>query len=147
MKIFRVLLCLFCCVGLSVAYGQADSAKAGSTAHYQYTHRDSLNLGRLNTTSNLMIAGGVGLLAAGSYLIVEGVITYNSPIGTSGSTIAQNHSQGAGYIAGGVIGIAAGIVMGAFGIKKKLEFKKRFKRMQLQSGLLDNGNLGAMLTF
>ncbi len=147
MKIFRILLCLVCCAGFSMAFGQTDSSKAGNAPPSQYTHRDSMNLAKMNTYSNLMIAGGLGLCGAGTYLIVEGAIIRNSATSPSGPTLAQNHSQGAGYIAGGVIGISAGIVLGAFGIKQKLEFRKRIKQMSLQGGLLDSGNLGATLTF
>lgn len=142
---FAFILFLTLCI-TAVAFAQTNPATSGA-APSQYTHRDSVNLAKMNTGSNLLITAGVGFCAAGVYLIVEGSITYNTPNGSQGSNTQQNHRQGAGYISGGAIGIGAGVVMAAFGIKRKMEFKKRLKDMSMQGGLLDDGHLGAMLSF
>jgi hypothetical protein len=115
------------------------------------SHRDSIYLSKLSKGGSLMIAGGAGLCAAGAYLIWEGQLVYYSPVAatsaTTTNTIAQNHQQGTAYIIAGGAAIAGGIILGAFGVKNIIEFKKRKKRLLLQSGLLESGNLGACLSW
>ena len=127
---------------------QMDSS---SVAQQKYGHRDSLYAAKLNYTGNLMIAGGVGLVGAGSFLIYEGVKTYRTPAAPSSTDptgdLTRNHNQGTAYIAGGAVAYVGAAVLIALGAKNKIEFKRRKKLMSLESGLLDNGNMGAMLTF
>jgi hypothetical protein len=115
------------------------------------SHRDSIYLSKLSKGGTLMIAGGIGLCGAGAYLIWEGQLVYKSPVAatsaTTTNTIAQNHQQGTAYIVAGGFAIAGGFVLGAFGVKNKIEFKKRRQRLLLQSGLLESGNLGACLSW
>ena len=124
---------------------QTDSA----LAQQRFDHRDSLYAAKLNYTGNLMIGGGVGLVAAGSFLIYEGVETYNTTTSSGNPTnnVAQNHSQGTAYIAAGTIAFIGAAVLLGLGARNKIEFKRRKQRMALQAGLLDNGNVGAMLSF
>jgi hypothetical protein len=117
------------------------SASAGFAAH------DSLKLARLNTTGNLMIAGGIGLCGAGAFLIYEGQKIYTTPADSTGSSIATNHRQGTIYMVFGGASIIAGLLVTAFGAVKKVEFKRQKKSMMLRSGLLEDGNLGAQLWF
>lgn len=116
------------------------------------THTDSLYLAKLNSNGNLMIAGGVGLCAAGGFLVYQGVRVYNA--GLTGKTPDEqtteqqrNHKQGTAYLVGGGVALAGGIVLTAFGARNKLEFKKGKKRLELQGGILDNGHLGLALNF
>lgn len=120
----------------------------------QYTHRDSIYLAKLNTNGNLMIAGGVGLCGAGSYLIYQGQKIYTAlPEGTPPGTAIyteekqRNQRQGIIYLAAGGLGIAGGIILTAFGAKNKIEFKQRKRMMELQGGILDNGSIGLALAF
>ena len=98
-----------------------------------------------------MIAGGVGLAGAGSFLVYEGVKTYNTPAAPLSTDptgdVQRNHRQGTAYIAAGTVAYIGSAVLIALGAKNKIEFKHRLRLMSLQSGLLDNGNMGAMLTF
>ncbi|HWB64045.1 MAG TPA: hypothetical protein VG603_11080 [Chitinophagales bacterium] len=148
MKALQVLgLLLFFVTGI---YAQTDSLKAEKPAH-TFTHRDTVYLEKLNTSGNLMIAGGVGLCGVGAYLIYEGVKTYNTPAAPNStdpaSDVQRNQKQGTLYLAFGGISIAGGIVLGAFGVRNKLDFKTRKRWMELQSGVLDSGALGLALNF
>lgn len=130
-------------------FAQADSvapvAKSGALSR-----GDSMYLARLNTSGNLMIAGGVGLCGAGAYLIYQGVTVYNAKI-TPGPNAAddqqRNHRQGTIYLAAGGVAIAGGVVLTALGARNKVEFKQRKRHLQLETGMLPNGNLGLALTF
>lgn len=130
-------------------YSQSDSTNAATTP--KYTHADSVFLAKLNSNGNIMIAAGVGLTGVGGYLIYQGNKIYNSKATPGSSTPAQdetrNKRQGTIYLAAGGAAIAGGIVLAAFGIRNKVEFKNRKKIMSVQSGLLENGQLGALLTF
>lgn len=131
------------------AYSQTDSTSV--VAPSKYTHADSVFLAKLNSNGNIMIAAGVGLTGVGGYLIYQGNKIYNSKAAPGSSTPAQDESrnkrQGTIYLAAGGAAIAGGIVLAAFGIRNKVEFKHRKKMMSIQGGLLDNGQLGALLTF
>lgn len=112
------------------------------------TREDSMYLARLNTSGNLMIAGGIGLCGAGSYLIYQGFKVYNTKVpGNNADDISRNHKQGTAYIIAGGVGIVGGIVLTAFGARNKHEFMMRKKLMSLQSGLLDDGNIELALNF
>ncbi|MBK7148176.1 MAG: hypothetical protein IPH78_04955 [Bacteroidetes bacterium] len=141
-------LFLFCIVCL-----HAQQATSGEPAKRTYNHRDSVNLSKMNTNGNLMIAGGVGLCGAGSYLIWQGTKILNTtPVAAPGTALYEdekqrNQRQGIIYLAAGGVGIAGGIILTAFGAKNKVEFKQRKRMMEMQTGLLDNGKLGLALTF
>lgn len=143
---------LFFAVTLITATSFSQS-EAQTGPRKTYTSRDSVNLAKLNTSGNLMIAGGVGLCAAGSYLIWQGTKVYQSvPASTPGTALyaeekQRNERQGIIYLAAGGVGIAGGIVLTAFGAKNKVEFKNRKKMMEMQGGILDNGSLGLALKF
>ena len=115
------------------------------------TRRDSLYLAKLNTSGNLMIAGGVGLCAVGGYLVYYGVQVYNNPVASTSTNpaagINQNHNQGTAYIIGGGAVVVGSIILGAFGVRNKIDFKQHLKYMHLQAGWLQDGGLGAALTF
>ena len=144
--LFLLLFSAFAMVGSA----QSDSLSIKNKPH-TYTHRDSVYMAKLNSNGNLMIAGGVGLCAVGGYLIYEGNKVYTTvPSPTSmdkDGEIIRNHKQGTIYYAAGGVAIAAGIILTAFGAKNKVEFKQRKHLMELQSGILDNGNLGLALNF
>jgi hypothetical protein len=152
MKLLYFLLLasgVFC---LEFTFAQSDTTYLNNNpVPATHNHRDSLNLARLNTTSNLLMAAGAGLFGAGIYLDYEGALIYKTPAAPTSTNpagdVERNHNQGAAYLTCGVISIGAGAVLLAFGIKDKLLFKRRMKKMQLESGLLQNGNLGATLTF
>ena len=131
-----------------ILFAQQDSIKEIPKA---LSHRDSIYLAKMNTTSNLMIAGGIGLCGAGTYLIWEGTQIYKTPAGPTSTNpsgdVARNHQQGSIYMVAGGASIAAGVILGAFGVKRKIEFKQRKQRLLAQAGLLDNGHLGACLGF
>jgi len=132
-------------------YAQSDSSAVKKNSGPRYGQRDSVYAAKLNYTGNLMIAGGVGLVGAGSFLIYEGVKTYNTPAAPLSTDptgdVQRNHQQGTAYIAAGAIGYVGAAVLIALGAKNKIEFKRRLKIMSLQGGLTDNGNIGVMLTF
>lgn len=115
------------------------------------TKRDSLYLAKLNSSGNLMIAGGVGLCAAGGYLLYQGISVYRTRV--DGSTPAglsqneQNKKQGTIYLAAAGVGIAGGIVLTAFGARNKVEFKRRKNAMNADLGILPNGQIGFALNF
>ncbi len=116
-----------------------------------YTRYDSIHLQKLNSSGNLMIAAGVGLCAAGSYLVYQGHKVYSTapfPNSTNpAEETARNHRQGTIYYVAAGIGLAGGVILVALGARNKVEFKRRKKMMELQSGILDNGNLGVALKF
>jgi len=144
------IISILCFLGMRTS-AQADSSALGKTPAHVYTHYDSVYMARLNSNGNLMIAAGVGLCGVGSFLIYEGNKTYTSSIAPTSTTptddLQRNHRQGTIYYAAGGIAIAGGIVLVALGAKNKVDFKLRKKMMEMQAGLLDNGNLGATLTF
>jgi len=145
-----ILLFLSTVVALQLS-AQTDSSAVKSNVKTQYSFRDSLYAAKLNYTGNLMIAGGVGLAGAGSFLIYEGVKTYNTPAAPLSTDptgdVQRNHNQGTAYIIAGSAGFIGSAVLIALGAKNKIEFKRHKKRMSLQTGLLDNGRTGAVLTF
>ena len=145
------ILCFLFAILASQLNAQSDSSAAKKVTPSKYGQRDSLYAAKLNYTGNLMIAGGVGLAGAGSFLVYEGVKTYNTPAAPLSTDptgdVQRNHRQGTAYIAAGTVAYIGSAVLIALGAKNKIEFKRRLKLMSLQSGLLDNGNLGAMLTF
>ena len=147
--IYFILLLFFAGATLNVN-AQSDSSTLKNDAA-KYGHRDSLYAAKLNYTGNLMIAGGVGLAGVGTFLIYEGVKTYGTPAAPASTDPAgdvdRNHRQGTAYLAVGSLAFIGSAVLIALGAKNKVEFKRRRKMMSLQSGLLDNGNMGAMLTF
>ena len=149
MRILSVIVLVFL-----VAFGlqaQSDSVLVQKPAPHVYTHYDSLRLARLNSSGNLMIAGGVGLCIAGGYLIYQGNKVYTttpSPKSTNPEEeTRRNTRQGTIYYVAGGIAIAGGILLTAFGARNKVDFKRMKKRMELQSGILDNGHLGLALNF
>ncbi len=142
-----IVLAVFSAIQVSA---QTDSLASKPSVN-TYTHRDSVYMAKLNSNGNLMIAGGVGLCGAGSYLIYYGVKVYKTGAAAGSlypeQEVSRNKRQGTIYLAAGGIAIGAGIILTAFGARNKVDFKTRKRMMELQSGLLDNGNLGAMLTF
>ena len=149
MKKARFILFVFMAFTVRLS-AQSDSA-AVKKAEPRYGQRDSVYAAKLNYTGNLMIAGGIGLAGAGSFLIYEGVKTYNTPAAPNSTDpagdVQRNHQSGTAYIAAGTVGYIGAAVLIALGVKRKIEFKQRMKIMQLQTGLLDNGNVGASLNF
>lgn len=142
-----ILLSLFCLLTVFV-HAQSDTTGATKAIKPAMTHGDSLYLAKMNTSGNLMLVGGIGLTAVGGYLIYQGNKVYTTKVVNNvAEEIDRNHKQGTIYMAVGGVAIAGGLVLTAFGIKNKVEFKKQKRLMSLQTGLLDNGNLGAMLTF
>ncbi len=150
MKSTYVILFFVIALGLQLS-AQSDSSSTRKNLPPKYGQRDSLYAAKLNYTGNLMIAGGVGLAGVGSFLIYEGVKTYGTPAAPSSTDPAgdvdRNHKQGTAYIAAGGIAFIGSAVLVALGAKNKIEFKQRKKLMSLQTGLLDNGRTGVMLTF
>ena len=147
---YILLIFLLTAVSIQVS-AQTDSVAVKSNTAPKYTQRDSIYAAKLNYTGNLMIGGGIGLAGAGTFLLYEGINTYKTPAAPSSTDpagdVARNHRQGTGYIAAGTIAFIGSAVLTALGARNKIAFKQRKKMMTLQSGLLDNGNLGAMLTF
>lgn len=154
-----LLFFLFLTIAVTTASAQSDSAtyKRPQRAIASARH-DSVSLTKLNNTGNLFIASGVGLCGIGGYLIYQGNKVYTTvpelkanptpeQIAVRDSEIQRNHRQGTIYYAVGGVAIGAGIILTAFGAKNKVEFKQRKRTMEMQGGILDNGHLGAMLTF
>jgi hypothetical protein len=144
-----IILCLL--LFSAHAKAQTDTASVEKPSPRIYTHYDSVRLSKLNSSGNLMIAGGVGLCLAGGYLLYQGNKVYTSPA-TPGSAnpneeTTRNRNQGTIYYAAGGIAIAGGIVLTAFGARNKVDFKARKRKMEFQSGILDNGRLGIALNF
>ena len=142
-------LLLFSLLAVATISAQADSSLV-KRPQRTYTHNDSVYMAKMNSNGNLMIAGGIGLCGAGAYLMYEGNKVYTtkstSKTDADGEN-ARNRTQGTIYYAAAGVGLAAGIILTAFGARNKVEFKQRKKMMELQSGILDNSHLGAMLTF
>lgn len=154
------LLLFFLLLTLTVtgALAQTDSTGNKRPVRPASGHRDSVNLSKLNNTGNLLIASGVGLCGIGGYLIYQGNKVYTTvpelkanptpdQLAFRDSEIERNHKQGTIYYAVGGVAIGAGIILTAFGAKNKVEFKQRKRMLEMQGGILDNGHLGAMLTF
>jgi hypothetical protein len=144
----------FCCTIIFTCMffaGKAQTDTLAAKSAMPASKRDSVYMARLNSSGNLMIAGGIGLCGVGGYLIYEGVKVYNTapaPNSTDpASDTERNHKQGTIYLACAGISIAGGVVLTAFGARNKVFFKQHQKLMSLQGGLLDNGNLGLALNF
>lgn len=126
-------------------HAQDSTAKAQK---YVFTKADTLYMAKLNSTGNLMIAGGVGLNIAGGYLIYQGVKVYTSKLPNQTPEEEQrNKRQGIIYWAAGGVAVAGGMVLTALGARNKVEFKRRQRLMQLQGGILPNGMAGLALSF
>jgi hypothetical protein len=147
----KKVLFTICFVAVAFSISAQVDATIPANNPSKYTRTDSMYLVKLNNSGNLMIAGGVGLCGVGSYLIYQGTKVYKSKPTTITPTyqedIDRNHRQGIIYMTAGGIGIAGGIILTAFGAKNKVDFKRGMKRMQLQTGILDNGNLGMAFSF
>ncbi len=145
MKLFSALSIALLLLCHLASLGQTN------TEPQTYTHRDSVNLAKLNSGANLMIAGGVGLFGAGGYLLYQGITVYrtrdNSGKQSAQSQNDQNKKQGTIYLAAAGVGFAAGIVLTAFGARNKVEFKRRKKEMAMDIGILQSGQLGLAMTF
>jgi hypothetical protein len=130
---------------------QTDSSLVKKAEPRAYTHYDSVRLSKLNSSGNLMIAGGVGLCVAGGYLLYQGnkVYTTNPSVGSTNPSeeTNRNHRQGTIYYVAGGIAAAGGILLTAFGARNKVEFKRQKRMMELQGGILDSGHLGLALNF
>ena len=126
------LLFIFTALSLQLS-AQTDSTAKNSVTQPKYGHRDSLYAAKLNYTGNLMIAGGVGLVGAGSFLIYEGVKIYNTSAAPSSTDptgdVARNHQQGTIYIAAGTVSFVGAAVLVALGARNKVEFKRRKKML------------------
>lgn len=147
MSMLRLFLSVLFLVAACELSAQSDSASVKKPAPSP-TREDSMYLSRLNTSGTLMIAGGIGVCGAGSYLVYQGFKVYNSKVpGNNAEDISRNHKQGTAYIIAGGVGIIGGIVLIGFGARNKHEFMMRKRMMSLQSGLLDNGNIGFALNF
>lgn len=143
MKYSATFLTIFFSIILLLA-----NAQTGNT----YSKRDSVQLAKLNSSGNLMIAGGVGLCAAGGYLLYQGITVYRDipqNIGTpAGDTQReQNKKQGTIYLVAAGVGIAGGIVLTAFGARNKVDFKRRKKAMEANLEFFPKGQLGLALNF
>ena len=127
---------------------QTDSS---STTAKKYTLRDSTYAAKINYAGNLMIGSGVGLTGVGTFLVYEGAKIYQTPAAPASTDpagdVQRNHNQGTAYIAGGTSAYVGAAVLIGLGVRNKLDFKRRKKMMSLEGGLLQDGNLGAMLNF
>ncbi len=131
-------------VSLSL-FAQNDSLPKPSKT---FTKADSVYLAKLNSSGNLMIGGGIGLMGASGYLIYYGHKTYidkGTPPNTA--TTQRNKRQGTIYLAAGGVAAVGGVVLVALGASNKVTFKRKQKLMSLQSGLLDSGGLGLSFGF
>lgn len=133
-------------------HAQTDTSTTAKAQARVYSHRDSVQLARLNSSGNLMIAAGVGLCGASGYLLYYGITTYKAlPSDPASPTyqaqVDRNKRQGTIYIAAGSIAAAAGIILTAFGARNKVDFKNRKRLLEMESGILQSGNLGLALNF
>jgi len=128
-----------------VVSAQSDSTGV-KNPHRSSTHRDSVYMAKLNSSGNLMIAGGVGLFGIGGYLIYQGHSVYTTKSVVAGEN-ERNRKQGTIYYVASGVGIAGGIILTALGAKNKVEFKQRKRLLEMQSGILDNGRIGFALNF
>lgn len=147
-----ILILIFGCLFLLKANAQTDSSIAKKNITQSATHYDSLYMVKLNNSGNLMIAGGIGLMGAAGYLTYQGVKIYrtlpdNPASATYDVELDRNKRQGTIYLVAAGVGYAAGAVLIALGARNKIDFKRRKKMLELQSGILDNGNLGLALNF
>lgn len=138
---------------LSIFYltvnGQTDTSKV-LAKRTTSAKTDSLYMARLNNSGNLMIAAGIGLTGAGSYLIYQGVKIYT----TNTPNIPQqenerNKRQGIIYMAAGGVGIVGGVVLTALGARNKVEFKRRKRLLSMEITIPDYtlAAVGARLNF
>ncbi len=113
-----------------------------------FSKADSVYLAKLNSSGNLMIGGGIGLMGASGFLIYQGYKIYNDQGPTPNTaTTERNKRQGTIYLAAGGVAALGGVVLVALGASNKVTFKRKQKLMSLQSGLLDSGRLGLALNF
>ncbi len=130
----------------SLAFLFADAQTGNS-----YSKRDSVQLAKLNSSGNLMIAGGVGLCAAGGYLLYQGISVYrtrdNSGTPSALARNEQNKKQGTVYLVAAGVGIAGGVVLTAFGARNKVDFKRRKKAMEASLEFFPKGQVGLALNF
>jgi len=140
-----LLTFLLCTFTISVTFAQNDSLPKPSKT---YSKADSIYMSKLNTSGNLMIAGGIGLMGASGYLIYQGYKIYSDK-GTPPNAAAteRNQRQGTIYLAAGGIAAVGGVVLVALGASNKVAFKRRQKLMTLQGGLLESGGLGLAFGF
>lgn len=135
----------------SLASAQTTDTTAPVKKSTALSRGDSLYMVKLNTSGNLMIAGGIGLTGVGSYLVYQGYKVYTTKPSTTGNTynddLNRNHRQGTIYMAAGGVAIVGGIVLTAFGARNKVEFKNRKRKLQLDTGMLQSGQLGLALGF
>ncbi|MCS6933654.1 MAG: hypothetical protein NZM35_00705 [Chitinophagales bacterium] len=114
--------------------GNTDSASRNKLPVY-----DNLHLARLNRSGNMMIAGGVGLIIAGSYLVYQGFEIYRAPAPAQSANPAEdvrrNQRQGTIYMAAGGVALAGGAALAALGIRNKVIFKKYLRYNQLKGCL------------
>lgn len=147
-------LCLLLLTACLTAFAQGDSSIIRKPVAKTISHEDSMYLAKLNTTGNLMIAGGVGLCGAGSYLLYYGIKTYNTPPAPTSVTpdaqnadIQRNHKQGTIFVAVGGLAIAGGLALTTFGAIKKHEFKLQKRVMSMEAGLSPDGRVLVALHF
>lgn len=140
-----LFLIAFSAFTFSQLWAQSDSSAVKKSSR-TYTHRDSVYIAKLNSNGNLMIAGGVGLCAVGSYLIYQGHSVYTTKSLVAGEE-DRNRKQGTIYYAAAGVSLAGGIILTALGAKNKVEFKQRKRLLEMQSGLLDNGHIGFAFSF
>jgi hypothetical protein len=143
-KILMLLPIFFVCIQL---LAQADSSVVLKSVK-TFSKADSVYLAKLNSSGNLMIGGGIGLMGASGFLIYQGYKIYNDRGPTpNAATTERNKRQGTIYLAAGGVAALGGVVLVALGASNKVTFKRKQKLMSLQSGLLDSGRLGLALNF
>lgn len=142
----HVLILLFIIFASSGLFAQTDSSVTKPIKNY--SKADSVYMAKLNTSGNLMIGGGVGLMGASAFLIYQGYKIYNDRGPTpSAATTERNERQGTIYLAAGGIAAVGGVVLVALGTSNKVTFKRKKQLMSLQTGLLDSGGLGLAFGF
>jgi hypothetical protein len=143
-KILMLLPIFFACIQL---LAQADSSVVLKPVK-AFSKADSVYLAKLNSSGNLMIGGGIGLMGASGFLIYQGYKIYNDRGPTpNAATTERNKRQGTIYLAAGGVAALGGVVLVALGASNKVTFKRKQKLMSLQSGLLDSGGLGLAFGF
>lgn len=143
-KILMLLPILFACINLSAQTDSSIILKPVKT----FSKADSVYLAKLNSSGNLMIGGGIGLIGASGFLIYQGYKIYNDRGPTpNAATTERNKRQGTIYLAAGGVAALGGVVLVALGASNKVTFKRKQKLMSLQSGLLDSSGLGLAFGF
>ena len=120
-------LLLFSVVSILTISAQSDSSAVKKSTHTN-THRDSVYMAKLNSNGNLMIAGGIGLCGIGGYLFYQGHSVYITKSTSSDPSVKvtdeqTNRKQGTIYYIAAGAGLAAGIILTAFGAKNKVNQK------------------------